>query len=70
MDTTNNKSSLTVEQAADRVLAVICHMSGGNTQISISKADLIAEVQRLKILEMSEDEFAEYLRKTAGARNS
>jgi len=70
MNTINNKPSLTVKQAADRVLAVVCHMTGGNTQVSISKAELIAEVQRLKILEMSEDEFAEYLRKTAGARNS
>lgn len=52
---------LTERQAADRVLAVLCRMTNGDTARSVAKADLIAECDRLKVLEMSEDEFRTYL---------
>lgn len=58
------KITLTVEQAADRVLTVLCAMTGGDTQVVVSKTDLMAECRRLKILWMSESEFNEYLQKT------
>lgn len=67
------KITLTVEQAADRVLTVLCAMTGGDTQVAVSKHDLMAECRRLKILWMSESEFNEYLQKTQqtlGARNN
>lgn len=52
---------LTPEQAADRVLVVVCALTGGDTRVSVSKATVIAECQRLRILEMSESEFDNYL---------
>jgi len=67
------KIKLTVQEAADRVLTVLCAMTGGNTQIAVSKHDLMAECRRVGILRMSESEFAEYLQKTQqtlGARNN
>ncbi len=55
-------TKLTVEQAADRVLVVICALTGGNTQVSVSKAEVMAECERLGILEMSDSEFNDYLK--------
>jgi hypothetical protein len=54
-------TKLTVEQAADRVLVVVCALTGGNTQVSMSKAEVMAECRRLGILEMSDSEFKDYL---------
>ena len=55
---------LTVREAADRVLTVLCAMTGGDTTVAINKEDLMAECRRVGILRMSESEFNEYLIKT------
>ena len=64
------KIKLTVQEAADRVLTVLCVMTGGDTQIAVSKHDLMAECRRVGILRMSDSEFNDYLLKTQQAMSA